>query len=354
MGKKLVFLGTGGTIAGNADNVNDNVGYRAAQWGIASLLQAIPQLEHALGSHSTEWEQVVQCDSKDMDATLWWTLARRVQWHLNDPAVTGIVITHGTDTLEETAFFLSRILPAALLAGKPVVLTCAMRPASAHSPDGPQNILDAIAVAKNAAARGVVAVCAGKIHAAQYVQKVHPYRLDAFDSGDAGVLGFVEESAVRWVHPCDWCVLPETPDLSHLLEYDATACPRVEIVMSHAGATGAVVEALCTDSSLAGIVVAATGNGTVHVHLEKALHQAQRQGVRVVRASRCAYGALVGVVQEGQGITAGLSPVKTRIALMLELMAKRMNARNTAPPLESSQSAAYVHSEKAHIAQPNR
>ena len=340
MGNKLVFLGTGGTIAGSADNANDNVGYRAAQWGIATLLQAIPALEHALGSYRTQWEQVAQCDSKDMDFSIWWTLARRVRSYLENSEVAGIIITHGTDTLEETAFFLSQILPASELAHKPVVLTCAMRPATSRTSDGAQNILDAVAVAQNSAARGVLAVCAGKIHAARYVQKVHPYRLDAFDSGEAGVLGLVEEGRVRWVHACDACdamVLHSTthPDFSHLLEHDADACPRVEIVMSYAGASGAMIQALCADASLAGIVVAGTGNGTVHAQLENALHQAEHQGIHVVRASRCPYGAVVGAERLEDEY---LPPVKRRIALMLQLM----SVRNTASPPESPQSAVDV------------
>jgi L-asparaginase len=105
----------------------------------------------------------------------------------------GVVITHGTDTLEETAFFLHSVLAPA----KPVVLTCAMRPATALSPDGPQNVRDAIAVAATAGAQGVTVVCAGTVHSGVDVQKVHTYRLDAFASGDAGPIGYVEEGAVR-------------------------------------------------------------------------------------------------------------------------------------------------------------
>jgi L-asparaginase len=244
--------------------------------------------------------------------------------------VAAVIITHGTDTLEETAFFLSQILPPSLMAHKPVILTCAMRPASSYAPDGPQNIIDSVAVAQDTLAKGVLVVCAGSIHRAQKVQKIHPYRLNAFDSGDAGALGFVEESRVRWVQSCS-CGGSHPVDLSHLLESDPSLCPRVEIVMSYAGATGAIVTALCADASLSGIVVAATGNGTVHTHLEQALLQAQHQGIRVVRASRCIYGAIVG--------TEGLSPVKMRIALMLSLM----NARNTVSPPESIQSAVDGH-----------
>jgi L-asparaginase len=233
------------------------------------------------------------------------------------------VVTHGTDTLEETAFFLSLVLPADLLSEKPVVLTCAMRPASSSSPDGPQNVLDATAVARCGTARGVLVACAGTIHSARTVQKVHTYRLDAFDSGDAGPLGYVEEGRVRWTHAC-----PATDaDLPRRFpqELGINAMPRVEIVMSYVGATGATVRTLCMPASgdvppVRGIVVAGTGNGTIHADLEAALFEVQARGIRVVRASRCAYGRVViGSGAGGLPDSAGLSPVKARIALILEL-----------------------------------
>ena len=115
-------------------------------------------------------------------------MLQRVEACLTDPEVRGVVVTHGTDTLEETAFLLQAVLAPA----KPVVLTCAMRPSTALVPDGPQNLVDAMQVASEPGARGVVAVCAGQVHSARLVQKVHTYRTDAFDSGDAGPLGLVE------------------------------------------------------------------------------------------------------------------------------------------------------------------
>ena len=181
--KKLVVLGTGGTIAGTAATAGDNIGYTAAQVGVAQLLLAIPalaQMPCVLVS-----EQVAQIDSKDMSHAVWQALAERASHFLAQPDVQGIVITHGTDTLEETAYFLHAVLPAPLLAAKPVVLTCAMRPASAMVPDGPQNLLDACAVALTPGAAGVVAVCAGSVHGAVDVQKQHTYRVDAFSSGDS-------------------------------------------------------------------------------------------------------------------------------------------------------------------------
>ena len=324
MSKKMVFLGTGGTIAGTAAHTADNVGYTAAQVGVGQLLLAIPSLQHALGEYGFASEQVAQVDSKDMGWVQWRMLAQRVQHHLALPGVGSVVVTHGTDTLEETAFFLSLVLPQQLLAQKPVVLTCAMRPASSQAPDGPQNVLDAVAVARSAGARGVLVVCAGSVHSARDVQKVHPYRLNAFDSGDAGPLAYVEEGQVRWLHAYPEVEMAVSDFPVAALTKDVW--PRVEIITSYAGATGATVRALCAapggaDQPLRGIVVAGTGNGTIHEGLESALRDAQTQGVRVVRATRCAYGSVVvGAAQGDFPDSQGLSPVKARIALMLELM----------------------------------
>ena len=337
--KKLVFLGTGGTIAGTATDTADNVGYTAAQVGVERLLGVIPGLRRALGDCDLESEQVAQIDSKDMGWRQWCALAQRVQHHLARSDVTAVVVTHGTDTLEETAFFLSRVLDAQLLREKAVVLTCAMRPASSSAPDGPQNILDAVAVAKSEGALGVLAVCAGTIHSARDVQKVHPYRLNAFDSGEAGPLGFVEKSRVRWVHPCPVLVAPVSGVSVQRLS--RALWPRVEIVMNYVGATGATVRALCAapvgdDEPVRGFVVAGTGNGTVHEDLLLALREALAQGVAVVRTTRCAQGCLVpgsaiGELPDSQG----LSPVKARIELALGLIKKAADAAlvDTAPPV---------------------
>jgi L-asparaginase len=323
--KKVAFLGTGGTIAGTAASASDNVGYQAAQVGVAQLLDAIAPLRAALGGWEPVFEQVAQVDSKDMGWPQWAALAQRVQHHLGQPDVAAVVITHGTDTLEETAYFLSRVLPQELQA-KPVVLTCAMRPASSLVPDGPQNVLDAVAVAQSAQARGVLAVCAGAVHCARDVQKVHTYRLNAFDSGDAGPLGYVEEGAVRWLHAC-----PPTGDSDARMDLQRWATvdwPRVEIVMNYVGASGASVRALCATPAdgaqpVRGLVVAGTGNGTIHQDLERGLREVQAQGVRIVRATRCEQGAVVsGAATGGFAHSRGLSPVKARIALMLELMAE--------------------------------
>lgn len=325
MTKKIVFLGTGGTIAGTSSSASDNVGYKAAQVSVAQLLLDIPGLDVALDGHTLVSEQVAQVNSKDMGWAQWSALAFRAAHYLALPDVAGLVITHGTDTLEETAYFLSCVLPVDLLASKPVVLTCAMRPATSLVSDGPQNMRDAVVVTRAEAAGGVLVVCAGTIHSARDVQKVHPYRPDAFGSGDAGPLGFVEEGVVRWVHRCPENELVGLFPAAERLRN--AVWPRVEIVMSYAGATGTTVRALCGASvdgtaPVRGIVVAGTGNGTVHEDLEAALLEMQSQGVRVVRASRCAFGRVV----EGESRISrlphsnGLPPLKARVALMLDLM----------------------------------
>ena len=125
--KKIVVLGTGGTIAGTATHAADNLGYSAAQLSVGELLAAVPSMAEVLRGDVLVSEQVAQVDSKDMGFAIWTALAQRVQHHLTRAEVCGVVITHGTDTLEETAFFLHAVLPAALQLHKPVVLTCAMR-----------------------------------------------------------------------------------------------------------------------------------------------------------------------------------------------------------------------------------
>lgn len=322
---KIVVLGTGGTIAGTATDPGDNVGYRAAQVPVAQLLLNLPTSHTALGGHTCESEQLMQMDSKDLDLCHLALLAQRVQLYLLREDVVGLVITHGTDTIEETAYFLSQVLPASLLNNKVVVLTCAMRPASSATSDGPQNIVDAVTVAALPGAHGVVVVCAGTIHSACEVQKVHTHRLDAFSSGDAGPVGYVQQGAVRLVQ--GWPAANALP-CSRVLEVGLEQpFARVEIVMNYVGATGASVRALCQanlpgDAPVQGIVVAGTGNGTIHADLQAALLAAQARGIRVVRSTRCTWGEVVASDPDNAAFphSKGLPPVKARIALILALM----------------------------------
>jgi L-asparaginase len=306
----IVILGTGGTIAGASSVAGDNVGYTAAQRSVADLLAAVP----ALAGAPVEAAQVAQLDSKDMDAATWQALARAVAHHLARPAVQGIVITHGTDTLEETAWLLQQVLAPA----KPVVLVAAMRPATALAADGPQNLLDAVAVARTPGARGVVAVLAGKVHAAGAVRKVHTYRTDAFSSGDGGPLGVVEEGVLRRF--ADW---PAGAPLGlAVLDADPAQWPWVEIVTSHAAARGDGVRALVA-AGVQGLVVAGTGNGSVHQALLAALEAARAAGVPVWLCSRCGAGVLVPAPGAAPSPAAAMSPWQARLALQLWLLSAR-------------------------------
>jgi L-asparaginase len=339
--QKIIVLGTGGTIAGTAASSSDHTGYTSAQLSVADLLRHVPGMQEALQGDTLESEQVAQLDSKDMDFTTMTRLAQRCTHHLAQADVRGIVITHGTDTLEETAYFLHLLLGAAcseLIAQKPVVLTCAMRPATSSEADGPRNLRDAVVVARNALhsggqARGVLAVCAGDVHHAAHVQKIHSYALNAFSSGDvglgeAGVLARVAQSAVVWNTGIEQIFKPngqiagiEYAQNAHYLiahtSPETIQWPRIEIVMNHAHQSGSIVRALLAASTptdpLKGIVVAGTGNGTVSESLEKALQEARQSGVEVIIASRCAWDHVPDQSRQ--------SVMKTRIVSILELFA---------------------------------
>lgn len=313
--RQWVVLGTGGTIAGTGACANDHTGYSAAQLGVQHLLEAVPGLEQVLQGDVLLAEQVAQLDSKDMDPGAWQRLALRCQHWLAQAQVGGVVITHGTDTLEETAWFLQQVLRS----DKPVVLTCAMRPATALAPDGPQNLRDALAVVRDRGARGVLAVCAGRVHGAREVHKVHPYRLDAFDSDESGPPGWVEEGRVRWADPGCRSVPAAHPHAHQALHSPVANWPWVAVVLSHAGADARQVDAL-VGAGVHGLVVAGTGNGTVHQDLQAALDRAQQAGVTVRLCTRCPQGQIVGQAHTLQMAAPGLQPCKARISLMLDLM----------------------------------
>jgi L-asparaginase len=307
--RSTVVLGMGGTIAGRAAAASDTVGYVAGQVPVAELLSG-------LGSDPLPpllSEQVAQIDSKDMGHAHWQTLAQRCTHWLAQDDVCSVVITHGTDTLEETAWFLQQVLHT----HKPVVLTCAMRPATAVLQDGPQNLLDAVTVSRDPQARGVLVVAAGTVHSPLHVQKEHPYRLDAFSSGPSGPLAWVESGCVRW---------SSLPNASQPHAHSATAMSRpvdqwpwVAVVSSHAGADPRQIEA-CVSAGVQGLVVAGTGNGTLHTAWLNALHAAAQKGVALRLCTRCAHGPIVGDHTALPCAPRELNAFKARVSLMLDLM----------------------------------
>lgn len=300
---RVVILATGGTIAGTAAAATDSLGYRAAQLGIDALAAAVPPL----AGLPLEAEQIAQIDSKDMDAEVWRRLAARIANHLARPEVAGIVVTHGTDTMEETAYLLQRVLAPA----KPVVLTGAMRPATALVADGPQNLLDAVTVARTPGAAGVCVVFAGLVYGAGEVRKVHTQALAAFGADEAGPLARLVDGRLL-----PWRAWPAGAPLG-LAVLDGR-WPWVEIVTSHADARGELVDLLAAHG-VEGIVVAATGNGTVHRALEAALQRAEARGIAVRRSTRVASGAVHAPPGASWTDTGALTPAQARIALALAL-----------------------------------
>jgi len=311
--KRVVVLGTGGTIAGTAASATDAVGYTAAQRGVDVLIAAVP----ALARHALDWEQVAQLDSKDMDFAAWQQLAARIDHHLRRDEVQGIVVTHGTDTLEETAWLIARVIaPSA----KPVVFTAAMRPATSLQADGPQNLLDAVTVASQPGAHGVMAVLAGKVWGAAGLRKIHTYDLDAFSAVHAGPVALVTSGGVQQLSA--WPGGEKPLGLARIAP-DATRWPRVEIVVSHAGADGAIVDALLAHRDgppLRGLVVAGTGNATLHTALAASLEHALTRGVEVWRCSRVAEGPVIAAGGHGRIRAVSMTPWQARVEMLLGLL----------------------------------
>ncbi|MDP2004070.1 MAG: asparaginase [Rubrivivax sp.] len=316
----VVILGTGGTIAGttagSSAGAAGHLGYQAGVLGAEALVAAVP----ALQGLALETETVARLDSCDMDHATWVALAARAALHLARPEVAGVVITHGTDTLEESAYFLHRTVAAV----KPLVLTAAMRPASALSPDGPQNLFDAVTLARTPGVRGVLAVLGGVVHAGASLRKLHGYRVDAFGSGDAGPVALLEDGRVRLLRAWPDAALHACVTVAAERLHDAAGWPVVDIVTSHAGARSAVIDALVA-AGAQGLVIAGTGNGSVHRELRVAALRAQAAGVRVWRSSRCPLGGVVeaaaGPASEVLPSAGVLTPVQARIELMLDLLA---------------------------------
>ncbi len=330
-----VLLTTGGTIAGWAAKADAQAHYQAGALAGQALLAGLPP---DVASSPVLVDDFARINSKDADGVFWWRLYQRLQQHLADPAATGIVVTHGTDTLEETAFFLSSVLPQPL--PKAVVLVAAMRPASHPQADGPGNLADALRLAQDAssAQRGLLVTCGGLVYAASQLQKWHGSHTqpfvqrqlvqDALAVGAAAAWGQIIAGQLQWMQSAAkpdflasfWPFRPQNlpGQLSKL--QDEQTCPRVEILTSHAGSSGLVVQALLAQRAahpLYGLVVAGTGCGTIHADLKQALQQAQAAGVQVVRASQC-LGAVTAPPQDSFLCWPDLSPRQARVRLILQ------------------------------------
>ena len=305
---KIALLTTGGTIAGAADAASGPDSYTAGTVAAEALLAAVPQVRERA---DIVVEPCLALDSKNMTPDHWLTIAEAARSLIEREDVAGVVLTHGTDTLEETALFLELLLPAA----KPVVVTGAMRPSDAVSADGPANLLDAVRVAIDPAAhgRGTLVAFAEHILPARGLRKVQATSVDAFAALD-GPVGSTRPD-VRFFRPP--APRPE------LLPWPDADLPRVDIIHVAAGTSPAWLEA-ARAMGANGIVLTLPGNGSVPDAWREGVRALTQQGVPVVRATRCGDGFVAHrrLDVELATLAAGrLSPAQARVALMLALAA---------------------------------
>lgn len=312
---RIVLLGMGGTIASSAGLATQLHDYKVTD-PVEAVLAAVPQA-HELAD--IRCEQLANIDSHAIDNAMVLRLARRVEGVLQEPEVDGLVITHGTDTLEETAYFLNLTLKSA----KPVVLVGAMRPATALSADGPLNLYNAIRLAAcpEASGKGVLVMLNDRIGAARYVTKASTTVADAFRSFEQGSLGEIAGGVVHFFN---------TPTRLHTLATDFSLAaidelPRVDILYDHQGA-GIHLYRAAIDTGAKGIVLAATGNGSLSPAARAGAELAMQHGVMFVRSSRVGQGVVTSLADdESLGIVAAgsLNPQKARVLLMLALSRTR-------------------------------
>jgi L-asparaginase len=316
----IAVLATGGTIAGAA-TTNVQAGYTSGQVGVEQLIAAVPEAKKVA---NLKGEQVSNIGSQDMNDEVWLKLAARVNALVAMPDVAGVVITHGTDTIEETAYFLNLVVKSK----KPVVLTAAMRPATALSADGPLNFFNAVAVAadKDAAGRGVLVVINDWIHGAASLTKTSTTAVQTFLSPQSGLIGTVAYGKTEFFRGP---IGKHTADTEFSLT-GVTALPRVDIIMAHENMDGALIDAAAA-AGAKGIVIAGVGNGNLTAPAVKALAAQSQKGIVCVRASRVATGVVgrnVELDDDKLGFVASLdkNPQKARVLLRLALLKPRKAA----------------------------
>jgi L-asparaginase len=312
---KIKVLATGGTIAG-AQTSQEEAGYKSGTFSVDDLIKAVPQLKKIA---ELSGEQVANIGSQTMTHDVWLKLAARVDDVLKGDDTDGVVITHGTDTMEETGYFLSLVVKSA----KPVVLVGSMRPATAISADGPINLYNAVALAGDprARGRGPLIILNDTIHYAREAQKMHTTRMDTFHSPNRGIAGMMH-TGTAFFYSANMARHTSKSEFS-LDGLTATNLPRVDVVYSYADLGGEIVDAL-VGQGVKGIVLAGVGDGNTTDAALAALERAAKKGVAIVRSSRTGSGIVdrnVEVNDDKLGFIAGmeLNPQKARILLMLGL-----------------------------------
>ena len=313
--KPQVFIAaTGGTIAGVQKSVEQH-GYTAGELGVAALVEAVPQLKDIA---DVRGEQVVNIPSQDMTDAVWLQLARRLQELEQSPDVSGIVVTHGTDTLEETSFFVELTVDTP----KPIVFTGSMRPATAISADGPMNLYNAVAVAGSPSAKscGVLSVLNDQINAARNVYKTDTTRVDTFKSIDRGPVGTVDTGHVNIFAGCG--------NVAHskakLPIGQIQSLPKVDIIYAYASMGRDLIDAAVA-AGAKGLVIAGVGNGNFTKEAFAGLRDARKKGLVIVRSTRLASGFATRnaeVDDDAEGFVASeeFKPSKARVILKLALL----------------------------------
>lgn len=305
---RVHILATGGTIAGSGESATGS-SYTAGQVAIGTLLDAVPQINDVA---DVTGEQIVKIGSQDMTDDVWLTLAKRINELFDTDQADGVVITHGTDTMEETAFFLSLTVRS----NKPIVLVGAMRASTAMSADGPLNLYNAVvaAAAPESQNRHVMVAMNGKLYDAASVLKTNTLSVETFQAPDASAVGYIYNGKVFYGKSGGRIVF----DVSNL-----TKLPKVGIVYSYSNIEADMVEPML-ENGYNGIIHAGVGNGNIHKNIFPVLEKATQQGILVVRSSRVPTGPTTLDAEVDDAAyhfvaSQSLNPQKARILLMLSL-----------------------------------
>lgn len=307
---RIAILGTGGTIAGFIDSTIATTGYTAGAIDIDVLIKAVPQIRDLA---DISWEQIANIDSSNMCDEIWLRLAKKIA-KLFAEGIDGVVITHGTDTMEETAYFLNLTIKS----DKPVVLVGAMRPSTAISADGSKNLYNAVALVANKEAKnkGVMVAINDKILSARGVVKTHSLNVDAFSSPDFGDLGYIVDGKAFFYNNVTKAHTKNAPfDVSKL-----TSLPKVDILYSYSNDGSGVAAKALFEHGTKGIVVAGSGAGSIHKNQKDVLKELLKKGLKVVVSSRVVAGCVaVSDSDEKLGFISAedLNPQKARVLLIL-------------------------------------
>lgn len=310
--KKIVIIGTGGTIAGKGQGASALTEYTAGSIGVDELIQAVPGLEDYGPFESVQFSNI---DSSEMSPYRWVRLAVLINEVASREDVGGIVITHGTDTMEETAYFLQLTVGTDI----PVVMTGSMRPATALSADGPVNLLQAVQVARSTSAigQGVLVVMNGYIDSARDVAKLHTTDVATFGNAQWGHMGCVQDGKAYFYYSS----CRRHSKYSEFVLREEVKLPSVGIVNLYGGMDTEIIKMVASCSQ--GLVIGGFGNGTLPQGVLDVLHTIEVPKVRASRIGNGIVSSQSSDAKEGLIVSDSLSPVKARILLMLALQQKR-------------------------------